>query len=86
MGAGRSDTDLAEVAGGQFSTDLDMRMGALGVRQELVGALALKADAFSVRIESADAGSGPSVSSRASLPAPLAAGRSPRAQSSGPAP
>ena len=55
VGAGLGDADLAEVAGGaQFSADLDMRMAALGARQELVGALALKADAFSVRIESAD--------------------------------
>ena len=54
-GAGRGSADLEELAGGRFSTDLDMRMGALGARQELVGALALKADAFSVRIQSADA-------------------------------
>ena len=56
VGAGRGSADLEELAGGgRFSTDLDMRMGALGVRQELIGALALKADAFSVRIQSADA-------------------------------
>ena len=54
-GAGRGSADFEELAGGRFSTDLDMRMGALGARQELVGALALKADAFSVRIQSADA-------------------------------
>ena len=54
-GAGRGSADLEELAGGRFSTDLDMRMGAVGARQELVGALALKADAFSVRIQSADA-------------------------------
>ena len=54
-GAGRGNADFEELAGGRFSTDLEMRMGALGARQELVGALALKADAFSVRIQSADA-------------------------------
>ena len=54
-GAGRGSADFEELAGGRFSTDLDMRMGALGARQELVGALALKADAFSVRIQSANA-------------------------------
>ena len=54
-GAGRGNADLEELAGGRFSTSLSMRMGAAGVRQELVGALALKADAFSVRIQSADA-------------------------------
>ena len=54
-GAGRGSADFEELAGGRFSTDLEMRMGALGARQELVGALALKADAFSVRIQSADA-------------------------------
>ena len=54
-GAGRGSADFEELAGGRFSTDLDMRMGALGARQELVGALALKADAFSVRIQSAAA-------------------------------
>ena len=54
-GAGRGNADFEELAGGRFSTDLDMRMGALGARQELVGALALKADAFSVRIQSAAA-------------------------------
>ncbi len=52
VGAGRGDADLTEVAGGRFSTDIQMRMAALGARQELIGALALKADAFSVRIES----------------------------------
>ncbi len=49
-GAGRGDATLEESAGGRFDTDLEMRMGALGVRQELTGGLALKADAFAVRI------------------------------------
>ncbi len=49
-GAGRGDATLDESAGGRFDTDLEMRMGALGVRQELTGGLALKADAFAVRI------------------------------------
>ncbi len=53
-GAGRGDATLDESAGGRFDTDLEMRMGALGVRQELVGGLALKADAFAVRILSDD--------------------------------
>ncbi len=54
VGAGRGSADLAETAGGRFSTDLTMRMLALGGRQELIGALALKADAFTVRITSED--------------------------------
>ncbi len=54
VGAGRGSADLAETAGGRFSADLAMRMLALGGRQELVGALALKADAFTVRITSED--------------------------------
>ncbi len=54
VGAGRGSADLAETAGGRFSTDLAMRMLALGGRQELIGALALKADAFTVRITSED--------------------------------
>ncbi len=53
-GAGRGDATLEESAGGRFDTDLEMRMGALGVRQELTGGLALKADAFAVRILSDD--------------------------------
>jgi len=54
-GAGRGDATLAETAAGaSFDTDLEMRMGALGVRQELTGALALKADAFTVSIVSDD--------------------------------
>ncbi len=54
VGAGRGSADLAETAGGRFRTDLTMRMLALGGRQELIGALALKADAFTVRITSED--------------------------------
>ena len=54
-GAGRGTADLTELAGGRFSTALSMRMAAAGARQELTGALALKADAFTVRIDSRDA-------------------------------
>ena len=52
VGAGRGSADLTETVGGQFSTDIAMRMAAVGVRQELIGPLALRADAFAVRIES----------------------------------
>ena len=51
-GAGRGSADMAETAGGRFAADLAMRMAALGVRQEVYGAFALRADAFSVRIQS----------------------------------
>ena len=51
-GAGRGDADMEETTGGRFAADLAMRMAALGVRQEIYGAFALKADAFSVRIQS----------------------------------
>ncbi len=65
VGAGRGSADLEEVAGGRFSAGLGMLMGALGVRQELVGPLALKADAFSVRINSADVAELPGVTANA---------------------
>ncbi len=52
VGAGRGSADLTEAVGGQFSTDIAMRMAAVGARQELIGPLALRADAFAVRIES----------------------------------
>ncbi len=52
VGAGRGSADLTETVGGRFSTDIQMRMAALGARQELIGPLALRADAFTVRIES----------------------------------
>ncbi len=52
VGAGRGSADLTEAVGGQFSTDIRMRMAAVGARQELIGPLALRADAFTVRIES----------------------------------
>ena len=52
VGAGRGSADLTEAVGGRFSTDIRMRMAAVGARQELIGPLALRADAFAVRIES----------------------------------
>ena len=52
VGAGRGSADLTEAVGGRFSTDIRMRMAALGARQELIGPLALKADMFTVRIDS----------------------------------
>ena len=52
VGAGRGSADLTETVGGRFSTDIAMRMAAVGARQELIGPLALRADAFAVRIES----------------------------------
>ncbi len=52
VGAGRGSADLTETVGGRFSTDIRMRMAAVGARQELIGPLALRADAFAVRIES----------------------------------
>ncbi len=52
VGAGRGSADLTEAVGGRFSTDIAMRMAAVGARQELIGPLALRADAFAVRIES----------------------------------
>ena len=51
-GAGRGDAEIEESAGGRFGTDLAMRVAALGVRQEVHGGFALKADAFAVRITS----------------------------------
>ena len=54
-GAGTGDAALEEAAGGRFGADIAMLMGALGARRELAGGLALKADAFSVRVRSDDA-------------------------------
>ena len=50
-GGGRGEAEL-EDTGGRFNAGLGMRMTALGVRQEVAGPLALKADAFAVRIRS----------------------------------
>ena len=52
-GGGRGEADLEDAAG-RFGAGLGMRMTALGVRQALAGPLALKADAFAVRIRSED--------------------------------
>ena len=49
-GAGRGAANVGEVGPPTYDADLRMRMGALGVRQKLVGGLALKADAFAVRM------------------------------------
>ena len=51
-GAGRGNADMSETAGGGLATDLAMRMGALGARQELYRGFAVKADVFAVRIQS----------------------------------
>ena len=51
-GAGSGSADISEELGDDVSTDLTMRMGAAGVRQELTGAFALKADVFTVMISS----------------------------------
>ncbi len=48
-GAGMGAANVGE-QGPTYDADLRMRMGALGVRQKLVGGLALKADAFAVRM------------------------------------
>ena len=48
-GAGMGAANVGEM-GPTYDADLRMRMGALGVRQKLVGGLALKADAFAVRM------------------------------------
>ena len=52
VGAGQGTADLAEQVGGEFSAGIDMRMAAVGVRQQLTGYFAVKADAFGVRIQS----------------------------------
>ena len=49
VGAGTGAANVAE-SGPSFDADLRMRMGALGVRQQLMRGLALKADAFVVRM------------------------------------
>ena len=49
-GAGMGAANVGEVGPPTYDADLRMRMGALGVRQKLVGGLALKADAFAVRM------------------------------------
>ncbi len=51
-GVGFGGAVLKETAGGRFDADIGMLMGALGVRRELAGGFALKADAFSVDIRS----------------------------------
>ena len=54
-GAGRGSADFEELAGAGSAPTWICAWARWGARQELVGALALKADAFSVRIQSADA-------------------------------
>ena len=49
-GAGRGAANVGETGPPTYDADLRMRMGALGVRQQLMGGLALKADAFAVRM------------------------------------
>ncbi len=49
-GAGRGAANVGETGPPTYDADLRMRMGALGVRQKLMGGLALKADAFAVRM------------------------------------
>ncbi len=64
-GAGTGDATLDEAAGGRFGADIAMLMGALGARRELAGGIALKADAFSVRVRSDDAADLAGVTARA---------------------
>ncbi len=64
-GAGTGDATLEETAGGRFGADIAMLMGALGARRELAGGIALKADAFSVRVRSDDAADLAGVTARA---------------------
>ncbi len=64
-GAGTGDATLDETAGGRFGADIAMLMGALGARRELAGGIALKADAFSVRVRSDDAADLAGVTARA---------------------
>ena len=52
LGAGRGTADLSEDATRrQFETSIGMAMTAAGVRQQLTGVVAVKADAFAVRTE-----------------------------------
>ena len=54
LGGGLGSADMTEEVGSRaFATDLTMSMAALGVRQEMTGWWALRADAFAVRIRSA---------------------------------
>ena len=54
LGGGLGSADMTEEVGSRaFATDLTMGMAALGVRQEMTGWWALRADAFAVRIRSA---------------------------------
>ena len=55
VGAGRGTATLDELAGSSYNAPLAMRMAAAGLRQELTGSFALKADAFAVRIHSDEA-------------------------------
>ncbi len=64
-GAGRGSANLSELAEDPFRHKLTMGMAALGARQELVGPLALKADAFAVRIWSDDSEEVPGVTANA---------------------
>ena len=68
LGVGSGDATLSHRET-DFATDLDMRMGALGLRQvvQTLGSfeLALKADAFVVELESEDVPGLPAVSARA---------------------
>ncbi len=57
LGAGWGDADMWEAATGQrFETNIGMFTTAAGARQEVVHALAFKADAFAVRTDAGDAG------------------------------
>ena len=57
LGAGWGDADMWEAATGQrFETNIGMFTTAAGARQEVVHALAFKADAFAVRTDAGEAG------------------------------
>ena len=54
-GAGTGAAAIKEAGGARLDADVAMLMGALGARRQLGSGLALKADAFSVRVRSDDA-------------------------------
>ena len=57
LGAGWGDADMWEAATGQrFETNIGVFTTAAGARQEVVDALAFKADAFAVRTDAGEAG------------------------------
>ena len=56
FGGGTGSAEVSEDLAAGFDTDLSMILAVLGVRQQLKGGFALKADMFSVSINSAESG------------------------------